>query len=115
MRKPLIIDAGGSVLNPPLARSLMAQLALELGYISDVENVLWASMHPDQYASWEACAIPVQSISLESSPRTSRRTFMGLTVQLFPNMDRSFIDIRKKTGEFVGGIKNLHVMETVNA
>ena len=40
---------------------------------------------------------------------------MGLTVQLFPNMDRSFIDIRKKTGEFVGGIKNLHVMETVNA
>ena len=36
MRKPLIIDAGGSVLNPPLARSLMAQLALELGYIYDV-------------------------------------------------------------------------------
>jgi len=115
MRKSLIIDAGGSVLNPPLARSLMAQLALELGYISDVENVLWALMHPDQYASWEACAIPVQSISLESSPRTSRRTFMGLTVELPNSMAPTVIQIRKKSGELVAEINNLHVMETVNA
>ena len=89
----LMLDAKGSVINPSIARHMMAQLRLKFG--DDLEDMgFWAEMHPSQIIEWENCGIPVQYIGFEPNYEF-QKTFMRLPLESNAHLSPTVILIRK--------------------
>ena len=111
----LMLDAKGEDISPQLVRVFTAKIFLHFGP-NHSHLPLWFEMHPDQYAEWEMCAIPVQTIS--GGNFTSRnRTLGGLPLELNAHLSPNVVLLRQDR-EIIGEIARLgwpKSMEVANA